>query len=134
MNKKTLALIGVSTLALGAIVLSAGSAEAYRGDINVKGPNYTAERHEAMEKAFENKDFTAWQKLMEGRGRVTEVINKDNFAKFAEIHELLEDGKKDEANKLRAELGLGLQNGVGQGMGQGHARGMGAGMGRMNNR
>jgi hypothetical protein len=136
MNKKTLALIGVSTLALGAIVLSAGSIEAYRGDINVKGPNYTAERHEAMEKAFESKDFTAWQKLMEGRGRVTQVINKDNFAKFAEIHELLEDGKKDEANKLRAELGLGLQNGMGQGksMGQGQGKGMGQGMGRMNNR
>jgi len=138
MNKKILALIGVSTLALGAIVLSPVSTEAYRGDINVKGPNYTVERHEAMEKAFENKDFTAWQKLMEGRGRVTEVINKDNFAKFAEIHQLLEDGKKDEANKLRAELGLGLQNGMGQGqgkgMGQGQHKGMGQGMGRMNNR
>jgi hypothetical protein len=71
---------------------------------------------------------------MEGRGRVTQVINKDNFAKFAEIHELLEDGKKDEANKLRAELGLGLQNGMGKGMGQGQYKGMGAGMGRMNNR
>lgn len=134
MNKKTLALIGVSTLALGAIVLSAGSTEANRGDINVKGPNYTAERHEAMEKAFGSKDFTAWQKLMEGRGRVTQVISKDNFAKFAEIHELLEDGKKDEANKLRAELGLGLQNGMGKGMGQGQHKGTGAGMGRMNNR
>lgn len=127
MNKKILALIG-STLVLGVVVISPSSIEAYRGDINVKGPNYTAERHEAMEKAFETKDFTAWQKLMEGKSRVTQVINKDNFAKFAEIHQLLKDGKKYEANKLRSELGLGLQNG----MGKGH--GMGNGMRKMNNR
>ena len=64
-----------------------------------------------MEKAFETKDYNAWKELMNGRGRATQVVNKDNFAKFAQIHELMEEGKIDEANKIRAELGLGQCNG-----------------------
>jgi hypothetical protein len=125
MNKKILGLVGVATLALGALVIIPNITQAYRGDATVKGPNYTVERHDAMEKAFDNKDFTAWQKLMTGRGRVTQVINKDNFAKFAEIHKLSEEGKTVEDQKLRAELGLGLHNGQGKGQGQGMGRGMG---------
>jgi hypothetical protein len=128
MNKKTLGLIAVSTLALGALVILPNITQAYRGDLSLKGPNYTVERHDAMEKAFENKDFTAWQKLMTGRGNVTKIINKDNFAKFAEIHKLKEEGKIAEAEILRKELGLGLHNGEGKG------KGMGQGMRRMHNR
>ena len=123
MNKKILGL-GIAALALGALVILPSLSQAYRGDATVKGPNYTIERHEAMEKAFETNDFTAWQKLMTGRGRVTQVVNKDNFAKFAQIHELTEEGKTVEAEILRTELGLGLHNGQGQGMGKGmrHSR------------
>jgi len=124
MNKTTLGL-GALALFLGVAGVSA-TALAYRGDVNVKGPNYTEERHEAMEKAFENKDYDAWKNLMQGRGNVTRVINQDNFAKFAEVHELIEEGKTAEAQKLRQELGL--NNGSGQGMGQ-HAS-MGRGMNR----
>lgn len=119
MNKKILGLVGIATLALGALVILPSMSLAYRGDASVKGPNYTVERHDAMEKAFDSNDFTAWQKLMTGRGRVTQVVNKDNFAKFAEIHKLTEEGKTAEAQKLRAELGLGLRDGRGQGMGRG---------------
>ncbi len=126
MNKKILGLAGVSLLALGALIVLPNLTQAYRGDMTVKGPNYTAERHEAMEKAFNSNDFATWQKLMDGRGRVTQVINKDNFTKFAEIHKLTESGKIAEAQKLRAELGLGLHNGQG--------KGTGFGMGRMGNR
>lgn len=119
--KKTTIGLGALALLLGVAGVSA-TALAYRGDATVKGPNYTVERHEAMEKAFENKDYNAWKDLMQGRGNVTRVINQDNFAKFAEVHELSEDGKTAEAQKLRQELGLGLRNGAGQGMGMG--RGM----------
>lgn len=118
MNKT---ILGFSTLVVGVGILLVGASNtmAYRGDPNVKGPNFTAERHEAMEKAFENKDFNAWRSLMQGRGRVTQVVNKDNFAKFAEAHELAEDGKLTEANQIRTELGLNQHNGSGQGMGMG---------------
>ena len=120
MNKKT---IGIGTLAVVLGTLGVvGTAQAYRGDPTVQGPNYTTERHTAMEQAFDNKDYTAWANLMQNRGRVTQIINKDNFAKFTEAHELAEQGKTVEAQKIRQELGLGLQNGTGRGMGMGMGR------------
>lgn len=118
MNKTILAL-SAAVLGIGAFFATSSSALAYRGDPNVQGPNYTAERHEAMTKAFENKDYNAWKKQMQGRGRVSQVINESNFAKFAEMHRLMLDGKTAEANAIRTELGLGLQNGSGQGMSYG---------------
>jgi len=106
------------------------SVSAYRGDVTVKGPNYSAEREVAMEKAFETNDYTAWKTLMQNRGRVTQVINKDNFAKFSEAHELAEKGDTVGAQKIRQELGLGLKNGSGQGM----KNNSGAGRGNCTNR
>lgn len=85
---------------------------AYRGDPNVKGPYYTPERHEAMLKAFEKKDYNAWKNLM-GNRPITQKINAQNFTKFAQAHQLALQGNFAEANKIRSELGLG------QGMGQG---------------
>lgn len=110
MNKLTLTI--VSALILGGTIF-ASTAQAYRGDPSVQGPNYSAERHEAMTQAFANKDFNSWKELMSGKGRVTEVVNEANFARFAEMHQLRLDGKTVEANQIRAELGLG------QGMGYG---------------
>lgn len=127
MNNKTLALLAGLALAGGALVGVSG-AEAYRGDASVKGPNYSPERHAAMTKAFETNDYTAWKNLMQGKGRVTEVVNKDNFAKFAEAHKLSLQGKKADAEKIRKELGLGQKDGSGQGRGKG--QGAGRGMGR----
>ena len=119
MNKTSI-LLGLIALVIGGAVIAPQTALAYRGDPTVKGPNYTEERHTSMEKAFENKDYNAWKTLMAGRGRVTQVINAQNFAKFAQAHELAEQGKTDEANKIRAELGLGLHNGAGMGQGRGY--------------
>lgn len=119
MNKTLLGLGALALLVGGVVMTLPGVASAYRGDPNVKGPNYTVERHTAMEMAFEKGDYDAWKNLMQGRGRVTQVINKDNFAKFAEAHKLAEDGKTAEAQKIREELGLGLKNGMGQGKGMG---------------
>ncbi len=109
---------------VGGMAVFAGSSLAYQGDPSVHGPLYSAERHAAMEQAFENRDYDAWKNLMQDRGqaRVTQVVNRDTFAKFAEAHELAEEGKTVEAQKVRQELGLGLRNGSGQGMGMG--RGM----------
>jgi hypothetical protein len=98
------------TLGLGALTLMG---VAYQGDSTVQGPNYTAERHAAMEQAFDNKDYNAWKSLMAGKGRVTQVVNQGNFAKFAEAHELAAQGKIVEAQKIRQDLGLGLKNSSG---------------------
>lgn len=120
--KKTILGLSALTLILGATVLYAETAIAYRGNPTITGPNYSIERHDAMQKAFENKDYTAWKNLMQNRGRVTQVITEANFAGFAEAHNLALQGKVAEAQKIRNELGLGLQNGLGRnggGMGRG---------------
>lgn len=107
------------SLALLASVVAGGSllaprlALAYRGDTTVKGPNYTPERHEIMTKAFETNDYEAWKTQMVGRGRVTQVVNAGNFARFAEAHRLSLAGDVAGANAIRAELGLGMHNGQG---------------------
>jgi len=45
---------------------------------------------------------------MQGKGKVSEVITEDNFSKFAEMRKLRFEGKIEEADQIRAELGLGL--------------------------
>lgn len=122
MNKKSIVL-GIGALAIALVIGSfASSASAYKGNPSVKGPNYSTERHEAMEKAFEAKDYTAWKSLMQNNGRVTKVVNESNFAKFAEAHELAEKGDLEGARKIRQDLGLGLGNGNGKGSGNGQNR------------
>lgn len=125
MKKVTL---GFGILAvIGMAGLSASAVFAYQGNSAVKGPNYSIDRHSAMQKSFENKDYTTWKSLMTGNGRVVQVVNKDNFAKFVEAHDLAEQGKTVEAQKIRQELGLGLNNGSGSGCGLQNGSGKGAG-------
>ncbi len=119
-NKK--AMLGIGTLAvLLTTVGVASGVSAYQGDYTKKGPAYSTERHEAMTKTFENKDYNAWKELMADRGRVTEVINEDNFAKFVEARNLANEGKHDEADAIRKELGLRTRDGAR--MGSGHGKG-----------
>lgn len=123
-NKKIL--IGALTLA-GIVGAGVYGANAYQGDYSKHGPNYAEERHSEMTKIFENNDYNAWKNEMEehmkergGRkGRVLDVVNKDNFSKFAEAHKLGEAGDKAGADKIRAELGLRTSDGKGVGQGQG---------------
>ena len=114
MNKTFIAL-GLTATVVGALFAFPKAANAYRGDPKVQGPYYSEERHAAMEKAFNTNNYDAWKNLMQGRGRVTQVITKDNFSKFAQAHNLAEQGKLEEANKIRRELGLGLRSGTGVG-------------------
>jgi hypothetical protein len=128
MNKKKK--IAASTLAL---IIAAGtgiSAYAYQGDYTQKGPNSTPERHEAMMAAFENTDYAAWGNLMNGKGRVKDVITEETFAKFAEAHNLAQEGKYEEADAIREELGLRTRDG--KKMGASYKGGNRDGSGRMN--
>ncbi|MFA7319599.1 MAG: hypothetical protein WC022_03335 [Parcubacteria group bacterium] len=116
MLKKGIAL-GVLGLAIVGVTAYSTGVFAYQGDVSQKGPNYTPERHAQMEKAFENNDYNAWKELMNGRGRVTEVVNEGNFNRFSEMHRLMEEGKTDEANQIRQGLGLGQGGKDGQNKG-----------------
>ncbi len=116
-----------STLAILAIVgTGATTAFAYKGDPNVKGPNYTPERHEAMTNAFATGNYSAWAELMSGKGRVAQVVTADNFARFAEAHALAQAGDLEGAKVIRAELGLGMRAGSGRGKGNRYGSGQGA--------
>jgi hypothetical protein len=118
MKKISILALTIAVVTVGSIMV-AGNTYAYRGDPAVEGPYHTEAREAAMDKAFDNNDFNAWKNLMTGKGRVIQVINKNNFAQFAKAHKLAEQGKLAEAQKIRTSLGLGLQNGSGQGMGMG---------------
>ena len=126
-------MLGTVVLAILLAVGVVATASAYQGDYSKPGPNYSSERHAAMEEAMENTDYQAWSELMSGRGRVTEVITEENFAKFVEAHQLAQAGDRDGADEIRKELGLRTRDGSRMGVGYGQRKSMGAGGRGMNN-
>ena len=124
------AIFGMMALFIVGMVLSAGAVSAYRGDYSVEGPNYTPERHEEMQQAFEETDYDAWYKLMTEDGRhprVVDVVTEDNFDLFIQAHEAGKSGDLETAKAIRAELGL--NNGMGPKDGTGFRQGRGSGQG-----
>lgn len=128
-NRNKLIMSGLLALTLGLGV--SGTTFAYQGDYTKKGPNYSQEFESQMTKVMLNNDYNGWKNLVENRvGRVDEVINKDNFPKFAEAWRLAKEGKIKEANIIRKELGLRTSDGARSGNGAGKV--MGRGMHRVN--
>lgn len=120
MTKKFI-LLGLTALVVTGAIFAPQATLAYKGDPNVKGPNYTQERHEAMQTAIANKDANAVKQLMQGKGvarRLGEDTTKWN--RFVEMQALQNAGKTEEAKQIRTELGLGLRNGSGNGQGMGN--------------
>ena len=109
-KKIVLTLSGISLLA-GMSYFLAKPALAYKGDPSVQGPNCTEEQNQQMTQAFENNDYQAWKNTFQGKGKISEAINEENFSKFVEMRKLRLEGKIDEANQIREELGLGLGSG-----------------------
>ena len=104
--------IKISAMALGLLITTAivaSGANAYQGNLDIQESNYSPERHEKMIQAFENNDYESWKNIMlenKRHGRIMNVINEDNFAKFSEMRQLRMDGNIEEANVIRAEFGL----------------------------
>ena len=122
-TKNILGLFALGMIALMGISL----VTAYQGDYSAQGPNYSEDRHEAMQEAFENVDYDAWVSLMTQDGRhprVVDVITEDNFAKFVEAHEFGMVGDSEKASELRAELGLNNGRGPKNGKGYGNQQGL----------
>ncbi len=113
---------GITIGVLGLVALSgaifAGNALASNGNMGVFGRNYSPERHTQMTEAFANNDYTAWKNLMGNTG-ARRMVTQENFARFTEMHKLMLEGKTDEANTIRQELGMGH----GRGMKNGGQRG-----------
>ncbi len=104
---------------------------AYQGDPNVQGPNFSEERHEAMQEAFDNLNYQDWYDLMtenERHPRIVDVITAENFDEFVEARN---DGP-DALKEFRNSLGLGLgqmKHGNGEALGKGQGKGFGRGQG-----
>lgn len=102
-----------------------------RGEKNGQ-PFHSQEEREAIRDAALNGDYETWFNLVAVDGELPEflqVINADNFARYQEMHQLM-----DGAKSIREELGLERPNqgkpGMGLGRGNGMGRGMGAGLGQ----
>ena len=126
MKKSTKFLGGTfAIIMMGAFVVS--SVMAYQGDYSEKGPSYSLERHTAMIEVMENNDYEVWSELMSDRGRVVQVINAENFSRFAEAYQLVHAGNLEGADAIREELGIRTSNGekvnAGYGMEQGNKEG-----------
>jgi hypothetical protein len=89
----------------------AGSKLGIMGMMGGRG-QFNSENSDAVLKAIESNDYDAWKKLME-ENSITSKITKDNFARFSEMHKLMKEGKTEEANAIRTELGLGQGRGMG---------------------
>jgi hypothetical protein len=59
-----------------------------------------------MTAAFETSDYDAWLALMDGKGKVTQVVTEENFSTFVEAHNLAKAGDIEGSKALRTELGL----------------------------
>lgn len=72
------------------------------------GPRFSDNDRTKLDEAMASGNYETWKTVMEEREppRMTEVITKENFAKFAEMHTLRREGKVEEADALRDELGL----------------------------
>lgn len=85
---------------------------------------------EKMQTIMDNKDYTAWETLMQERlnnspiVKTMNAVNENNFSKFVEMHNLMQAGKFTEANVIRQDLGL-LEKGEGMGFGRGMHGGRG---------
>lgn len=116
-NKKSLSkekLIGALVLVGVSSFVAYSVTNAFQGDYTKKGPNYSEKRHAIMEKAFNENDYNTWKAEMDKNsrnGQVIKVVNKENFAKFAEARKLGKAGDKAGANAIRAELGLKTSDG-----------------------
>jgi len=104
MNKKV---ILASALA---IALSAGivSASAYQGNGEGQGqqkPNFSPEKHQAVQTAMESGDYEAWVEAM-GDKKAPEQITADNFAQFVEMKNLFREKNVEEGKAMWEELGL----------------------------
>jgi hypothetical protein len=126
-NKKMLSVFALGIIALLGISFIA----AYQGDYSVNGPNYSKERHKAMEQAFEDLDYDAWVTLMienKRHSKVMEIVTEDNFATFVEAHEAGKSGDVERAQELRAELGMNNRMGPKDGTGFGNRKRMNKGL------
>lgn len=74
-----------------------------------------AER-ENMKTAIEEGDYQAWKQIVDSKPKITDYVTEDNFARFSEMHKLMQDGDFEGAQEIRDEIGIPSNLGPGPGM------------------
>ncbi len=110
MKNKALIIGGAGLIALVVTAGLAASSFAYQGDMSRERPSHASPRHEAIAAVMTTGDYNAWKELMANKGRMSELINEDNFSQFVQAHELMMNGDITQAQAIRADLGLGQGN------------------------
>lgn len=133
MKKSNLIITSAAALvALVAVTGIAASSYAFGGNFGIPGAgrgSVVAQNEEfradmeakrtAIDSAIEINDYDAWAKAIGENAPILEKINKDNFSKFAEAHNLM-----NQARDIMKELGVerGPMMGSGRGIGFGGCR------------
>jgi len=117
---KTQIILGIAALALGLVAVNTFTPVlAYRGESNVRGPNYSESRHTTNVTAFEKGDYKSWVANMAGRG-ATRFVTEANFKEFAAAQLAAQKGDVTLLNAFKAKYnwvqGAGRGNGGGCGM------------------
>jgi len=125
MNKKQK--IALSVIGIG-LTLGAGGTAFAANTPSVKAlrENFQDKKAE-MQEIFENNDFATWKANIEERANeqkkmaeeMLQNATEENFQKMKQVHTLMQEGKVDEANALREELGLPEMGGKGMHRGMG---------------
>lgn len=100
MNKKIV--LPIIAVAIAATALGTGSfvnAE-FGGGMGMN----RGDRSEACQEFFDKNDYEGWKNFI--TSEATEFSSQENFENLKQVHELMADGKIEEAESLRAELGI----------------------------
>jgi len=127
MTNKTLVSLGIFGFVA---LLGISMVFAYQGNPDVQGPNFSEERHESMQNAFESLNYQDWYDLMTEDGRhpkIVDTITEENFNEFVEAR------NNGTLKEFRESLGLGLgqmKHGNGEALRRGYEKGFANGFER----
>jgi len=113
-------ILPLTIMSLAIVTLTAGALSTYAhfgNKANKEGMNFDPAKmeemkvmHQAVESAIENNDYNAWQEAVAQDSMLAEKfgdqINEETFTAMVQIHQLMEEGKFDEARQLQEESGL----------------------------
>lgn len=100
-------LIGLFSLGVGAVLASQIAFGHSGGVSEATGRSFfNPERHEIVEKAIELGDYRLWEEMMPERAGVRDFVNEQNFDRFAQMHEFMEEGEYEKAEEIMEELGM----------------------------
>jgi hypothetical protein len=94
-------------------------------EIREAAHEYRQGRHEEVKSAVDAEDYDAFKNAIEGSPMAEVIDSESDFARLVEAHELREDGDKEGAQEIMAELGI--ERGEGKGFGGKHYGKHGAG-------